>query len=136
MHRLRASCSNPPLCHNLLSRQIRSYSKTLFVYRIDCIVMPLRRYVIRSPCDKSDRIGIETCYVFHCAAVSSSDIFGAPASIALYWGIALKNFFVNLFSCAKFKQLFQKYPMMTQRRSETHTTSLCQYDLICPDGDV
>ena len=24
---------------------------------------------------------------------------------------------------------------MTQRRSETHSTSLCQYDLICPTGN-
>ena len=39
-------------------------------------------------CHKSDRIIAETCYVFHCAAESSSDIFGTAVLIALYWSIA------------------------------------------------
>ena len=34
------------------------------------------------PLDKSDFIGIETCYVFHCGPVSSSDIFGIAVSIS------------------------------------------------------
>ena len=44
--------------------------------------MPLRRCVIRRRLDKSDCIGIETCYVFHCAAVSSTDIFKTAVSIS------------------------------------------------------
>ena len=60
---------NAPLCHNLLSGQIRSYCKTPIACRINRIVMPLRRCVIRRRRDKSDRIGVETCYVFHCAAM-------------------------------------------------------------------
>ena len=43
-------------------------------------VAPMRRCVIRRCLDKSDRIGIETRFVFHCATVSSSDIFGAAVS--------------------------------------------------------
>ena len=69
MYRLRASCSNAPLCHNLLSGQIRSYCKTPYCIananRKNRIVMPLRRCVIRRRLDKSDRIGIEMCYVFY-----------------------------------------------------------------------
>ena len=43
--------------------------------------MSLRRCVIRRRLDKSDRIGIKTNYVFHCSAVSSSNIFGTVVSI-------------------------------------------------------
>ena len=43
MHRLRSSCSNAPLCHNLLSGQIRSHCKTPIASRTNCIVMPLCR---------------------------------------------------------------------------------------------
>ena len=61
--------------------------------------MPLRRFIIRRRQDKSNSIGIETCYVFHCAAVLFLDIFGTAVSIALYWSIALKfsrqSFFVR-----------------------------------------
>ena len=53
-----------------------------------------------------------------------------------FTGVLHLNFPANFLSCAKLKQLFQKYPMMRLRRSETHSTSLCLYDLICPDGDV
>ena len=53
-------------------------------------VAPMRRCVITCCLHKSYRIGIETCYMFHCAAVSSSDIFGTALSIALYWSIAPK----------------------------------------------
>ena len=68
--------------------------------------MPLRLCVIRRPLDKSDRIGIEKCYVFHYAAVSSSDIFGTAVSTVLYWSIAPKIsrqfFFVRtLRSCSE-----------------------------------
>ena len=90
MHRLRASCSNAPLCHNMLSEQIRSYCKSLIASRTNRIAIPLRRCVMRRRLDKSDRIGIETCHVFHCATVSSLDIFGTTVSIVLYWSIALK----------------------------------------------
>ena len=43
--------------------------------------MPLCRCVICRRLNIPDRIGIETCYVFHCTAVSSSDIFGPAVSI-------------------------------------------------------
>ena len=43
-------------------------------------VAPMRRCVITCCLDKSGRIGIETCYVFHCTAVSSSDIFATAVS--------------------------------------------------------
>ena len=56
-------------------------AKSLIASRTNRIVMhryvpvaPLHRCVITCYLDKSDCIGIETCYVFHCAAVSSSDI--------------------------------------------------------------
>ena len=45
--------------------------------------MQLRRCAISRRVEKSDRISIETCYVFHCAAVSSSDIFQTAVSILL-----------------------------------------------------
>ena len=64
--------------------------------------MPLRRCVIRRRIDKSDRIGIETCYEFHCVAASSLDISGTDASIALYLDIA-PTLSRQFFSCAKFK---------------------------------
>ena len=51
-------------------------------------VAPMRRCVRTGCLDKSDRIGMETCYMFHCAAVSSSDTFGIAVSMALYWSIA------------------------------------------------
>ena len=97
----------------------------LIASRTNRIVMPLRRL------DKSDRIVIK----FYYAAVSSSDIFGTAVSIALYWSSAPKlsrqSFFVR-----KIETVFRKFPMMTQLRSETPSTFLCQYHLICPDGDV
>ena len=40
------------------------------------------------------------------------------------------NVQVQYSSKAQLKQLFRNHPMMIQRRSETHSTSLCQYDLI------
>ena len=56
-------------------------------------------YVICYCLDKSDRIGIETCSMFHDATVSSSDIFGTALSIAIYCSIASKlsrqSFFVR-----------------------------------------
>ena len=114
--------------------------------------MPLRRCVVRCCLDKSDRIGIKTCYVFHFAAVSSSDIFGTAVSIVIYWSIAPK-LSRQIFFARKIETAVPKlYPKMTQRRSETHGTSLCQsdyimirlvllaisflqYDLICPDSN-
>ena len=63
--------------------------------------------------------------MFHCAAVSSSDISGTAVSIAFYWNIAPKTFSPNLLSCAELKQQqLRKYPMMTQQRSGTHSTPL------------
>ena len=54
-------------------------AKSLITNRTNYIVMhryvpvvPMRRSVITCCLDKSDHNGIETCYVFHCAAVSSS----------------------------------------------------------------
>ena len=73
--------------------------------------------------------------MFHCAVVSSSNIFQQPFQLC-FTEVLHQNFPANLFSCAKLKQLFRKYPMMIQRRSETHGTFPCQYDLICPDDDV
>ena len=46
------------------------------------------------------------------------------------------SFPINFFSCAKLKQLFRKYPMVTQGCNETNSLSLFQYDLICPDGNL
>ena len=85
-------------------------------------VAPMRRSVITCCLDKSDRSGIDTCYVFHCAAVSSSDIFGTAVLNAFYWSIAPKLSRQIFFRAQK--HLFRKYPMMTQRRIETHST--CQ----------
>ena len=80
-------------------------------------IRKLRRFVTRRCLDILERIGIETYHVFHCAAVSSSDIFGTAVSTALYWSIAPK-LYRHLFSCVKLKQLLPKYPMMTQQRIE------------------
>ena len=117
-------------------------SKSLIASKTNRTVMcrnvplaPMRRCVITCCLDKSDRIGIETCYVFHCTAVSSSDIFGTAVSIVLYWSIAPK-LSRQIFFRVRLKQLFRKYPMMTRRRSGTHSTSLCQNDLICPDSKL
>ena len=74
MHRLRASYANATLSPYLLSEQIRSYCKKLITSWTNRIAMQLRRCLICRHLDKSDRIGIETCCVFHCAVVSSSDI--------------------------------------------------------------
>ena len=133
MHKLRPSCSNAPLCYNLLSGQIRSYYKMLIASRTNRIAMPMRLCVKCRRLDKSDRIGLETSYVFHCTAVSSSDIFETAVSIS-----RTKNDWreVQYFSKAQLKLLFRKYPMMKQWRSETHSTSLYHYDLICLDNDV
>ena len=131
MHRLRVSYSNAPLCHNLLSKQIRSYCKKLIASGTNRIVMPLRRCVIRCRLGKSDRIGIETCYVFHCAAVSSSYIFGTAVLI-----LRTKKDLAGKVQYSNKAQLNRKYTMMTQRRIETHCTSLGQYDLISPDGKL
>ena len=75
MHTLRHSCPIALLYHNLLSGQIKSHCKTLTTNRTNRIAMPLRCCVMRRCQDKSDHISIETCNVFYCAAVSSSDIF-------------------------------------------------------------
>ena len=64
----------------------------LIASRINRIVMPLRRCVIRCCLDKLDRISLEACYVFYCAVVSSSDIFGTAVSKTLSWSIAPKLF--------------------------------------------
>ena len=108
-----------------------------FVMHRNAPVAPLRRCVITCCLDKLDRIGIETCYVFHlfhCAPVSPSDIFETAVSIAFNWSIPPKLSRQMFFRVQN--QLFRKYPMMTQRRSETHSTSLCQYDLISPDSKL
>ena len=61
------------------------------------LCVSLRRCVISRRLDKSDRIGVKTCYVFHCATVSSSDIFGTSVSIAFIWSIAPKLFRQSFF---------------------------------------
>ena len=81
MHRIRASHFNALLCYNLLPGQIRSYCKKLIPAWKNRITKPLRRCVTHRRLHRSDRIGIETCYVFHCAAVLSSYIFGTAVSI-------------------------------------------------------
>ena len=45
------------------------------------MVMSLRLRVKSRRLDKSDLFGLETCYVFYCTTVSSSDIFITPVSI-------------------------------------------------------
>ena len=75
-------------------------------------VASMRRCVITCCPDKSDRIGIETCYVFHCAAESSLDIFGTAVFAHE------KKDFAGKFRCntpgkAQLKQLFRKYPYDT-----------------------
>ena len=98
--------------HHCLDKSDR-IAKSLIGNRSNCIAMqryvpvaPMIRCVIICCLDKSDRIGIETCYVFHCAAVSSSDIFGIAVSIAFYWNIVPKlsaNFFrATLLTAANF----------------------------------
>ena len=100
----RASYSNAPLCHNLLSGQIRSYCKSLIASRTNRIVMPQRRCVLRCRLNKSDCFDIEKCYVFHCAAVSSSDIFGTAVSICARKKIGEKVY-VHYFSKTQLKLL-------------------------------
>ena len=60
-------------------------------------VASMRHCVITYCLDKSDRIGIETYYVFHCTAVSSSDIFETGVLIAFYCGIEPKLFRESFF---------------------------------------
>ena len=117
----------------LLSGQIRSYCKKLTASRTNRIVLqkhdccgtnrivvhkyvtvaPMRCCVITCCLDQSDRIGIEMCYEFHCAAVSSSDIFGTAVSIALYWSIAPKlsrqSFFVQKIKTAVQKNIRRRH---------------------------
>ena len=93
-------------------------------------VAPMRRCVITCCLDKSDCFGIETCYVFHCAAVSSLDIFGTTDSAPE------KNLAGSLGAILHPSIIKTAVPMMTQRRSETHSTSICQYDLICLDSKL
>ena len=62
-------------CHNLLSGHIIAYCEKLISSRTNQIAMPLRRCVIRRRLDKSDRIGIETCFVFQYTAISHHRIF-------------------------------------------------------------
>ena len=50
----------------------------------------MRRRVIICCVDKSNRIGIKTCFEFHCAAVSSLNIFGSAVLIVPYRSIAPK----------------------------------------------
>ena len=80
-------------------------TKSLIASRANRIVMrgyvpiaPMRRCVITCCLDISNRMDIETYYVFHCAAMSSSDIFGTAVSIAVTKVLHL-NFSANLFSC-------------------------------------
>ena len=82
--------------HRCLDKSDR-ISKRLIACRTNRIVMhrnvpvALKRCCIITCClDKSYRIGIETCYVFHCAAVPSSVIFGTAVLLVLYWSIAPK----------------------------------------------
>ena len=56
-----------------------------------------------------------------------------PQSIT---GVLHLNFFANSFYYTQLKQLFRKYPMTTQWRNETHSTSLCLYDLIYSDVNI
>ena len=90
--------------------QIKSYRKKLIANRTNCILMKavvsnrtnrivIHRllvscsnapHIIICCLDKSDRIGIDTCYVFHCAAVASTDIFRTTVSIVHYRSIASK----------------------------------------------
>ena len=53
-----------------------------------------------------------------------------------FTGVLHLNFTAKYFLCAELKQLFRKYSIMTQWRSATHSMSLCQYNLICLDGNV
>ena len=83
-------------------------AKSLIASRTNRIVMhrnvpvaPKRHCVITCYLDKSDRMGLETCFAFHCAAVSSSDIFGTAVSIMLYWSIAPKLSRRIFFLCAE-----------------------------------
>ena len=125
-----------------LSGQIRSYCKKLVASRTNrivmknccqqpdkCIVMPLRRCVIRCRLDKSNRIGKETCMCFT-APLHNHRIFSVQLFRLRFTGVLHLSFPANLFSCAKLKQLLRKYPTMTQRRSETqHVSMSIQSDL-------
>ena len=98
MHRLRVSCSNAPLCLELLSGQIRSYCIKLIFSRTNRIVMPLRRCVITCCLDKSDRIGIETCYCMcFTAPLCHHRIFSEQLFQLRFTGVLHQNFAANLF---------------------------------------
>ena len=63
-------------------------AKSLIASRTNCIVMhrnvpvaSMHRCVITCYLDNLDPIGIKTYYVFYCAAVSSSDIFGTAVFV-------------------------------------------------------
>ena len=68
--------------------------------------MPLRRYVMRRHLNKSDRIGIETCYALYYAAVSSSDIVQTAVSVVREKIDGKVQ--VQYFSKAQLKQLFRR----------------------------
>ena len=55
----------------------------------------MRHCVIICCLDKSDRIGIESCYMFHCAAVALSNFFGTAVSTVAYFtgvNVSAKSF--------------------------------------------
>ena len=68
----------------------------------------------------------------------------SPSGPNCFTGVLHLNFpaksvfvFVSRNSCSEcIIQAETAVPMMIQRRSKTHSTSLCQYDLICPDSKL
>ena len=130
MHRTRVACFTAQLFHKSLSGQIRSFCQLDKSYRN---ASPLLCHT--SPSGQIRSYWIETCHVVRCA-VCHHWIFSEQLFQLRYLEYCIFPANANLFSCAKLKQLFRKYPMMTQQRSEMHDTSLLQYDLICSEGDV
>ena len=112
MYKLRASCFNALLCHNLLSGQSDRIAKRRLPVRQ--IVILLRRCVIRRRLDKSDRLGIETYFAFYSTApLCHHRIFSEHR-----FDFADEKRFsgkLQYFSKAQLKQQFRKYPMMTPR---------------------
>ena len=90
------------------------------------LVAPMRRSVMSRYLNKSNRIGIRTC----CVSLSRCVIIGYFQNSYFYFANE-KNIggkvWVQYSSKVQLKQLIQKYPMMTQRRSQTHSKFICQY---------
>ena len=128
MHKDVPGCFIVPMCQKSLLRQIRSYCKKPIACRTNRIVMHRRILVASLICclkrrcqDKSDCIGIETCSVLHCAAVSSN-IFNA-VSIDSFSAISIDDRAAQL--STEHASMPIQSDLSRQRRLNLSTLSFC-----------